>query len=79
MTHIVHELAAGVGAMVGAFVAVVVGTAAVSLTTDPGFGTLLIENYGPIGIAVVVLYRRIDKLEDRVRDNEQELNGDDSQ
>lgn len=76
MPHLAQEILAGLTTMIGGFLVVVVGTAIVSLTTDPGLMTILVENYGPIGVAVLVLYRRIDKLEDRVRENEQEINGD---
>lgn len=38
------------------------------------FFRVITENYGPIGVAVYVLYRRIDQLEERVEENTQELN-----
>jgi len=43
-------------------VAVAVGTAAV----EPAIGEVILQEYGPIGFAVWALYRRIDKMEDRL-------------
>lgn len=43
-----------------------VAVAVVSSAVEPAIGEVVLQEYGPIGFAVYVLYRRIDKMEDRL-------------
>lgn len=54
-------------AFLAASVTIVLGV--VISAVEPGIGDAVLNEYGPIGVAVLVLYRRIDKLEERVETN----------
>jgi len=45
----------------------------VATAMNPEVMSAVLENYGPIGLAVVILYKRIDKLESRMREREERI------
>lgn len=69
MIPAIHEIGAGVGVIVAAVTMGVVATA----TGDVAPLDVILREWGPIGAAVFVLYRRVDKLEERLKDKEQRI------
>lgn len=69
---VLPRLAAEIGVSGIVVVGAVLAQAAATVATDP-FATLLLSEYGPLGLAVFVLYRRLDKLEERVETNAEAL------
>lgn len=65
----VVEISWGIGVVIGSVLLV-----AVAQTAPNELFRMITENYGPIGIAVYVLYRRIDQLEEKVSSNTEAIN-----
>lgn len=62
------EISWAIGAMVGAaFVSVLAQSAPTEL------GQIFVSEYGPIGVAVYILYRRMDKLQEQVESNTENI------
>jgi len=73
----IQEIGAGIGVVAAAVVMGVVATA----TGDVAPLDVILREWGPLGVAVAVLYRRVDKLEERsksrdkrVTQNERDIN-----
>ena len=65
MLSTLQEVAAGGAVVAGGVFMGVLSTAAV----DPAAVDVLLRELGPIGLAVAVLYRRVDQLEVQIAEN----------
>lgn len=65
MLSTLQEVAAGGAVVAGGVFMGVLSTAA----GDPAGVDVLLRELGPIGLAVAVLYRRVDKLEEQIAAN----------
>jgi hypothetical protein len=65
----VQEIGAGVAVMIASVTMGVVATAA----GDVAPFDIILREWGPLGAAVFVLYRRVDKLEQRIQQNAREI------
>lgn len=68
MIRVTFEILAAITAMIGGIIVTTVAG-----QVDNPFARIIVEQYGPIGVAVFIIYRKQNRLEKRIAENREEI------